>query len=667
MPTLPDDPVLRQPDDRLGSWKAIAAYLKRDVSTVQRWEKFEGMPVHRHLHAKRGSVYGSRAELDAWWASRAPHLEEHPTVTGAEARDGAVVARPDRRWWLLAALLAIVAIVSLISIREPAVVDPLSGASYSLLTEFEGAEHAGALSRDGKFAAFLSDRDGRTDVWVTQVGTGEFHNLTKGRAQELLNDDLRTVAFSPDGALVLYWERTSTPADGLPAISVWAVPTMGGALRRYLPGGAEVDWSSDGTRVVYHPPAEGDPLFVTDSIDRPGRQIHVGSPGVHNHFPLWAPDDSYVYFVQGAPGVATDLWRVEPDGGRPERMTSHESRVSHPAFIGRRTLLYLATLPDGSGPWLHALDVGRGSSRRITAGVERYSSLAASADGRRLLLTTTRRKSGLWRAMAPAEEGQLSAASRIALPTADGRSPRLGTGALLFVASKGGHDSIWKLADGAATEIWTASGARLVGAPAISPDGQRVAFAVERGTRATLHVMSLDTMDARPLREGLDVRGSPAWSPDGASIAVAALDRDVPRLFAVSADGGPPRRIVDDYALEPSWSPDGRFLVYSGAEVGPQFPVHAATPDGKAHSLPAISLSRGARRLVVRPDGKLVALRGEVGRGDLVEIDLASGAERTLVRFADDFVVRDFDVAPDGREVVFDRLVDDSDLVLIDR
>ena len=586
-PTPSEEPTQRRTDDRLGSWKAIAAYLRRDVSTVQRWEKFEGMPVHRHLHAKRGSVYGSRAELDAWWASRALHLEGQLTVPGAETRDEAVVARPDRRWWLLAALLAVVAIVSLLAIREPAVVDPLQGARYSLLTEFEGAEHAGALSRDGKFAAFLSDRDGRTDVWVTQIGTGEFHNLTQGRAQELLNDDLRTVAFSPDGALVLFWERTSTPADGLPAISVWSVPTMGGALRRYLPGAAEVDWSSDGTRVVYHPPAEGDPLFVTDFIDRPGRQIHVGSPGVHNHFPLWAPDDAYVYFVQGAPGVATDLWRVELDGGPPERMTWHESRVSHPAFIARRTLLYLATLPDGSGPWLHALDVGRGTSSRVTPGVERYSSLAASADGHRLVLTTTRRKSGLWRATAPVEEEQLSAVSRIALPTADGRSPRLATDALLFVASKGGHDGIWKLADGAATEIWTASGAsRLAGAPAISPDGRRVAFAVERGTRATLHVMPLDTMDARPLGEGLDVRGSPAWSPDGSSIAVAALDRDVPRLFAVSPDGGPPRRIVDDYALEPSWSPDGRFLVYSGAEVGPQFPCSAVTPDGKAHSCP---------------------------------------------------------------------------------
>src|SRR3954470_24807730 len=55
---------------RLDSWKDIAAYLKRDVSTVQRWEKREGMPIHRHLHDRLGSVYAFTAELDAWSESR---------------------------------------------------------------------------------------------------------------------------------------------------------------------------------------------------------------------------------------------------------------------------------------------------------------------------------------------------------------------------------------------------------------------------------------------------------------------------------------------------------------------------------------------------------------------------------------------------------------------
>ena len=63
-------PARETSEDRLDSWKEIAAYLNRDVTTVQRWEKREGMPVHRHLHDRMGSVYASRAELDAWTQSR---------------------------------------------------------------------------------------------------------------------------------------------------------------------------------------------------------------------------------------------------------------------------------------------------------------------------------------------------------------------------------------------------------------------------------------------------------------------------------------------------------------------------------------------------------------------------------------------------------------------
>jgi DNA-binding winged helix-turn-helix (wHTH) protein len=69
-------PLTRQPattpEDRLDSWKEIAAYLKRDVTTVRRWEKREGMPVHRHVHDKLGSIYAFRTELDAWTRSRNP-------------------------------------------------------------------------------------------------------------------------------------------------------------------------------------------------------------------------------------------------------------------------------------------------------------------------------------------------------------------------------------------------------------------------------------------------------------------------------------------------------------------------------------------------------------------------------------------------------------------
>ena len=77
-------PALEQPVDLLESWKDIATYLRRDVSTVQRWEKRERMPVHRHLHDKLGSVYAFRSELDTWWRGRGNGLTGDETSSGAE-------------------------------------------------------------------------------------------------------------------------------------------------------------------------------------------------------------------------------------------------------------------------------------------------------------------------------------------------------------------------------------------------------------------------------------------------------------------------------------------------------------------------------------------------------------------------------------------------------
>src|SRR5205814_4248172 len=69
--------------DRLDSWKEIANYLRRDVRTVQRWEKKEGLPVYRHQHDKLGSVYAFKAELDTWFTTRQQQVAE-PAVAGAK-------------------------------------------------------------------------------------------------------------------------------------------------------------------------------------------------------------------------------------------------------------------------------------------------------------------------------------------------------------------------------------------------------------------------------------------------------------------------------------------------------------------------------------------------------------------------------------------------------
>ena len=84
------------PEERLDSWKEIAAYLKRDVTTVQRWEKREGMPVRRHVHDKLGTVYAFRSELDAWARSRnLPLIHDDAETDPRPVRPNRSTAIPD--------------------------------------------------------------------------------------------------------------------------------------------------------------------------------------------------------------------------------------------------------------------------------------------------------------------------------------------------------------------------------------------------------------------------------------------------------------------------------------------------------------------------------------------------------------------------------------------
>ncbi|MGC1362611.1 MAG: hypothetical protein WA419_07095 [Silvibacterium sp.] len=673
-PSLGTPPSEKPLEDRLDSWKEIASYLKRDVTTVQRWEKREAMPVHRHLHDRMGSVYASRAELDAWMRSRNPQpgQENGNNVISANPPPQPPQTRTFLPRWTLGLPLAVAAGALAIAVSlwlqrtEHFWRSPIIDARFQTITDFNGLEQAAAVSRDGHFVAFLSDRDGQMDVWVTQVGSGEFHNLTHGSVPELVNPSIRTLGFSPDGSLVTFWARKPGGSSG--GIGIWAVPVLGGEPRPYLEGVAEFDWSRDGSRLVYHTPESGDPLFVSNGSRRPeDRPIFTAPAGLHSHFPLWAPDAAFIYFVQGSLPDKLDIWRIHPAGGTPERITSHVGRVSYPVLVDQRTLMYLASDPDGSGPSLYTIDVERRIPHQLTSGLDRYTSLAASADGRRLVVTRATSDRTLWRLRIADSPVEVSKPDRIPLTTGTGFSPRLGPNYLLYVSATGTGESIWKLANGTSTELWRGEGAQVFGGPAISPDGQHVAFSVRQHGQTLLYVTRADGTNARIVSDSLDLQGAPAWSPDGQSIISAAGDHGTPHLFRVPIDGRPPAPFVQDYSIDPAWAPDGRFVVYSGPDIGTTFSVKAVTAEAAPHSLPALTLTRGARHLAFLPGGRaLMLLRGEIQHKDLWLIDLETGAWRQLTNLAPEFDIRDFDISPDGREVVIERVQERSNVVLLD-
>ena len=162
----PETPV----DDRLDSWKEIAAYLDRDVTTVQRWEKREAMPVHRHLHDRMGSVYASRAELDAWARSRNVQAARQngngaSPIPPAPQPHLEIPAPPARKKYLvLLAAAAALAIVVVLWLQRTEYFwrNPLADARFQTITDFGGLVEIRHLNIT-RFLGLYYNRDS-TDV-----------------------------------------------------------------------------------------------------------------------------------------------------------------------------------------------------------------------------------------------------------------------------------------------------------------------------------------------------------------------------------------------------------------------------------------------------------------------------------------------------------------------
>lgn len=657
------------PADRLDSWKKIASYLKRDVSTVQRWERREAMPVHRHLHDKRGSVFAFRSELDLWWQGRRVRLTSEEadgrpatTATGRRVVAGIAVA--------VAVIAGLTVLTWLTGWGDSFRRSPLANARFIRLAEL-GTAQAASISRDGKLVGALSDRDGTTDIWLADLDGSNYRNLTHGALRELdvVNPAIRALSFSADASFLTVWTRRS---DGSQTgdVNVLAVPVGGGKLRTYLPGTAEFAWSRNGKRLVYHTTAPGDPLFVRDvapSGSRADLRIYVAPAGVHCHFPLWSPDDDYIYFVRGVPADGWDIWRIHPSGSGLERITTQNTRIAYPVMLDRRAILYIATDAAGGGPWLYVVDVEQRSPHRISSGLESYTSLAASADGKRLVATITNPHTSLWRSGVSTDYGFAAPGTPPTIVVRNGVKPRLSGDTIFYVASRAGRQGIWKLTHGDTRELWSSAHGLIIGGPAVAPDGRRVAVTVSEDGRTRLYVV--DSYSGRADLETSEVvlRGNLVWTPDGQALTAAVVHDGEPRLTRLALNGDRPVPMVSEYSVDPVWSPDGRFLLFSGADVGTSFPLRAAAPDGRPFPLPGLILARGSRVAFLGDAQTLVVLRPEPGHLTFMAVDLRSGAQRILTELPGNFVVHDFDVSPSGNEIVFDRFEENPDVALIER
>jgi Tol biopolymer transport system component len=584
----------------------------------------------------------------------------------------AVASTPNRRW-LATVCLAMVLVAAVSagagwiwrSAMAP-IENPLANAKFARFTDFEGIERDAAISPDGKFVAFVSDHEGPLDIWMSQVGTGRFVNLTQGKVPNL-HSMPRVVGFSGDGTEIWFH-------DAIPPSPLMTLPLMGGPPRIFLgkspakTAPINAAWSPDGGHLVYHTSDPGDPMFVTDRTGGNAHQIYVDRPGIHNHHPVWSPDGAWIFFMKGSPATGEmDMWRIAPGGGTPERMTRHNAGVGYPSPIDARTVVYVGRDADGSGPWLWALDTKRKVTRRVSFGLEKYTSLSASADGRRLAATVTNPSASLWSLPILDRAAGEGDAKPFPVPMVRALAPRFRGESLFYLSSRGTGDGLWRYRDGRALEIWKGSEGGLIEPAAISADGLGVALVLRRNGKVRLHTITADGSELQPIAEAIEVKGAADWSPDGKWIVTGGEDAKGEGLFKIPVSGGTPVRLVEGPFLNPVWSPDGSLIVYTGANVSSEAPLLAVRPDGTRVELPGIQVRREGQRVRFTPNGKsLVFMRGLTAWQDFWLLDLTTNKTRLLAHLNNTGAMLTFDVTPDGKQIVFDRLQENSDIVLID-
>ena len=586
-----------------------------------------------------------------------------------------------KTWLPWAAVAALAAGVTVWEARRPTTIEnPLATARFSRLTDWAGDEAQAEISADGRFVIFLADQDGQFDLWASPVGTWKFTNLTQDRPSlDSPSTLIRSSGFKGDGAEIWFSPteaRAQHPSMVAPRTEAkMLMPLLGGKPRPFLGEKSEAPaWSSDGMRLAYFINGNGDPLFVADRTGADARQIFLGEQeDMHTHNPVWSPDGQWIYFVHGMnPTEKMDIWRIKPSGEAPERLTDHNAAVNFLAPIDARTLIYTARAEDGTGPSLWTLDVPSRATRKVSSDLDRYTSVGASRDGRRIVATIAHPSATLWRVPLADRLVEERDVQPYPVSTVRALAPRFAGASLFYLATGAVGDSLWHVSEGETSEVVRGADMPLLEPAAVSPDGQHIVVVVRRAGLRRLVIMSADGTNVRTLAPSIEIQGTAGqaaadWSPDGSWIVAGGLDANAkgPALFKIPANGGDPVRIVTGQAVNPVWSPDGSLIVYGGPLVAGQTALTWVRPDGAAVDLPPVRVRAGGYRFL--PNGKGLVFRPTDAAPDFWLLDLATKTTRQLTHLSDrGGRIQTFDVVPDGKAIVFDRVRENSDIVLID-
>jgi Tol biopolymer transport system component len=467
---------------------------------------------------------------------------------------------------------------------------PIEGGEAKSITSGMAFDSQPRYSPDGKTIAFLSDREGSENLWIAHADGAEPRPLTKDKQSQFASP-----SWTPDGDYVLVSRQPQLPWG---AFELWMYHVRGGAGVQVTKGKAKPDG---------------------------GRDDYTHAIGA-----VASPDGKYLYYTRRNKlfNAYNNLRFPLSQVARRDRLTGDEDTITEapgsafrPVLSPDGTKLVYGTRQDNE-TGLRLRDLATGEERWLKLPVQhdeqesRYTrdllpGYAFTPDGKEVVA---------------AYDGKLR---RIDVKTGETKEIPFRAKASQPVASRLNFPA--RVDDGPVR-------ARLIQAPAPSPDGKRLAFS------ALTRLYLMDLPDGKPNQLSADAAREfmPAWSPDGKSLAYVSWSPEGGHLWRRPAEGpGEPKRLTSHPASyrDPVWSPDGtkilalrsprREKLENGIDFGASAGLDMVWVPAEGGEPTVISPARGASRPHFVKDSDRVYVTTP---GGLVSMRLDGTDRRTHIR-----------------------------------
>jgi Tol biopolymer transport system component/DNA-binding winged helix-turn-helix (wHTH) protein len=548
----------------------------------------------------------------------------------------------------------------------------MPAAAPKQLTTRGGYNGMPAISVDGSRVAYVSDRTGRFEIYLTTPHVGGTDAALTSDGQDNLEP-----AWSPDGQWLAYH---SARRGG-----IWTVRATGGAPQQIVEVGASPSWSPDGEHIVYVSGSETSSLHSLvwaarrDGSDR--RPVTAsGRPAGGHRSPSWSHDGRYVVFAS-TDHSGVEIWLLRLSDRRLSRLIGTNAGQSHfPHFTPGTTAVfapgdravYATGFAEGGNArvWRLPIDAERGAAAGPLEAVvplnnEIIESLSISQNGT-LVYGVNVQDANIWAVDVPVN-GSPGEPVRLTDDSVRDTLPRFapdGRIAYQQFTIGGGSTLAWLMRkDGSGRQPLIGDAGYAF--PQWSPDGTRVLVARATAKPNDREMCWVDVDTRRVVGTGVHIGPTmPHLSPDGARFAFFRIEPDGSiNVWTQALDGGPARRITSSVSASyPAWSPDARWLAVE-LEHGADSQLGVVAASGG--SVEQLTTDPGLHFVFAwAPDGDRLTYAGN--RDGVWNISTVSRRTRKIAALthftSPNGYVRYPVWSPQGDRVVFERAIDNVTL-----